>query len=101
MIMETDTVKTDRKISDVDLALCRATLYGALALGFRPPSQETIARLISENGAAALSDAAAALDPDHDPRLRSAARNLAVGKKASGAELSASYLRLFCHTARG
>lgn len=91
----------DHATTEVDLVLCRATLYGALALGFRPPSQETITRLISENGVAALSDAAAALDPDHDPRLRSAARNLAVGEKASVAEMSTSYLRLFGHTARG
>lgn len=99
--METVASRSEQKITEIDLALCRATLYGALALGLRPPSQETITRLISENGAAALSDAAAALDPDHDPRLRSAARNLAVGEKASVAEMSASYLRLFGHTARG
>src|SRR3972149_5103026 len=47
---------------EVDLALCRSALYEALALGFRPPTEETAARLASAEGAAALGDAAGVLD---------------------------------------
>ena len=99
--METYASRTDERISEIDVTLCRATLYGALALGFRSPSEETITRLVSEDGAAALSDAAAVLDPNRDLGLDSAAQALAAGEKVSVAELSASYLRLFGHTARG
>ena len=56
---------------------------------------------MSEEGAAALSDAAAVLNPNHDSGLDSAAQALAAREKVSVAELSASYLRLFGHTARG
>jgi hypothetical protein len=42
-----------------DLCYCRATLYSALALGFRVPSQETVARLLSQEGAEILAHAAA------------------------------------------
>lgn len=91
----------NHQASDIDLALCRATLYSALALGFRPPSGETITRLISEEGVAALSDAAAVLNQSHDLKIDSVTRALATEEKTSAAELSASHLRLFGHTAHG
>lgn len=99
--METDTPKTDQPVNEIDTALCRATLYSALALGFRSPTEETVTRLISQDGVAALSDAAAVLDQSQDSGLDSTARALAVGENRSVADLSASYLRLFGHTARG
>ena len=33
------------------MALCRSALWEALALGFRPPTGETVARLASAEGA--------------------------------------------------
>ena len=56
----------NREDSDIDLALARATLYSALALGFRSPTEETIARLGSQDAVAALASAAALLDPTRE-----------------------------------
>ncbi len=92
--------QTQRDVSEADLALCRATLYGALALGFRPPTEETVDRLVSEEGATALAKAAAILDADSAAGLRSAALNLSTDK-ATLYVLSHSYRCLFGHTARG
>jgi len=99
--------------SEIDLALCRATLYSALALGFRPPSEETITRLGSQQGAAALAEAAALLDP-HQSGLAAACLLLTAHSSwfdrahhdpepAEGSllTLTASHRRLFGHTARG
>jgi TorA maturation chaperone TorD len=47
---------------DVDLALCRATLWSALALGFRGPTDETVERLTRADAAGALAEAARLLD---------------------------------------
>ncbi|MDP6560338.1 MAG: molecular chaperone TorD family protein [Candidatus Binatia bacterium] len=95
--MQSPAPGSDREVSEVDLALCRATLYNALALGFRPPAKETLDRLIAQEGAEALADAAAVLDE----RLASAAQALAHVRSRSLPELSASFRRLFGHTARG
>ena len=96
--MESDTSTTNAQASDVDLAFARAMLYSALALGFRPPTEETIDRLCSKDGASALTDAAALLDLDRDSgsagicSLFTAHRSLLT--------LTASHRRLFGHTAR-
>lgn len=97
--METETVKTDPNISDIDLALCRATLYGALALGFRRPTEETIARLVSEEGRETLADAAALLDPNREWNLAAACSLLTA--HSSRLTPIGSYRRLFGHTASG
>jgi len=125
--METETVKTNQPLSEVDLALCRATLYSALALGFRPPTEETVARLVSKEGAVTLADAAAILDSHPHPYplpfrarettstlsfeerdrvrrdfgLAATVKSLDGAQAASVIELSASYRRLFGHTALG
>ena len=44
-----------------DEALCRSVLYGALSLGFHPPSQESVEALCSEEARLALADAASLL----------------------------------------
>jgi hypothetical protein len=54
----------DQNVSEIDSAYCRATLYSALALGFRPPTDEAIGRLATPQNAAALGEAAAMLDAD-------------------------------------
>jgi len=82
-----------------ELALCRSALYEALALGFRPPTEETVARLATPEGAAALADAAAALDDAWGSALAVAVRDL---PRAEGVgTLDEPHQRLFGHTARG
>jgi hypothetical protein len=49
-------------MNEIDLALCRSAIYEALALGFRPPSRETVERLIGEDQNAALAQVAASLE---------------------------------------
>ena len=85
-----------------DLALARSALWEALALGFRPPTGETIARLASSAGALALADIAAVLDfvAGRDG-LAPLALALAVEPPTTVAELALAYGRLFGHTARG
>lgn len=49
------------ELHETDLALCRSAIYEALALGFRPPSAETVERLIDEEQNSALMQIAAML----------------------------------------
>ncbi len=86
-------------LEPVDEALCRSALYEGLALGFRPPSEETMTRLASPEGARALADAAAILDEAWGSQLAPHLRRLG-GSSALDA-LRASFARLFGHTARG
>jgi DMSO reductase family type II enzyme chaperone len=87
---------------EVDLALCRSALYEALALGFRPPTPETAARLASAEGASALADAAVALDAAWGTGLADQVRRVAgsPGRRVADS-LEADHRRLFGHTARG
>jgi DMSO reductase family type II enzyme chaperone len=82
-----------------ELALCRSALYEALALGFRPPTVETLARLASVDGTDALADAAGALDEAWGSTLAAAVRELA--RPVDLDALAAGHQRLFGHTARG
>jgi DMSO reductase family type II enzyme chaperone len=82
-----------------DLALCRSALYEALALGFRPPTPEMVARLASPDGALALADAAAVLDGAWGSGLAALIRRLA-GPGELGV-LSSAFDRVFGHVARG
>ncbi len=85
-----------------DLALCRSALWEALALGFRAPTRETVARLASDEGAHALADAAVVLDADGGTDLASRARGLArTGVWDRPPLLENSFRHLFGHTARG
>lgn len=91
-----------RETNAVDLALCRATLYSALALGFRAPSEEAITRLVSEEeNTAALVEAAVLLDPEQKSYLVSLISGLCQAGKVGMESLSLSYRSLFGHTARG
>jgi DMSO reductase family type II enzyme chaperone len=92
----------DPKSDEVDIALCRSILYEALALGFRPPTPETISRLASPEGAAGLAAAAAVLDSAWDSDLASLARRpSAPPPPCSLPDLHISFRRLFGHTVRG
>jgi DMSO reductase family type II enzyme chaperone len=84
-----------------DVALCRSAVWEGLALGFRLPTAETIARLVRREGAGALADAAAVLDDPADPGVMALVRALAREPAPPLAELHAAYDRLFGHTARG
>lgn len=98
-------MRTDTMTDKVDLALCRSILYEALALGFRPPTAETVERLVSPTAVNALADAVAVLDSAWSTNLASLVRrssgtpwaSLPLGSRAS---LETPYRRLFGHTAR-
>lgn len=96
-----DTITSSPLLHDTsaDLSYCRATLYSALALGFRAPSQETMTRLLSQEGAEILAHAAATIDERNT--LTTKASKLATAKETSLPALATSYQRLFGHTARG
>jgi len=84
----------------MDLSVCRAMLYSALAVGFRPPTKEMLDRLVSENQSAVLSAAAATIDGENGGRLGSILLRLRP-QVGSLSDLSRSFFRLFGHTARG
>jgi putative dimethyl sulfoxide reductase chaperone len=84
-------------------ALGRGVLYAALSLGFRPPTEETIARLNDREAVAALAEAVARVEeasPSAERELGCRVAALARPERTV-AELTASYRRLFGHTARG
>ena len=83
----------------IALALARATLYSALALGFRSPTEETIARLGSNDAAATLARAAVLLDPTREFGL--AAASSLLTPHSSLLTLAEAHRALFGHTARG
>jgi DMSO reductase family type II enzyme chaperone len=87
---------------EVDLALCRSLLYGAISLGFLPPNAETRRRLGRADALEPLARAASVLDAESGTQLASRLRTLATGPAAERPEeWSATYRRLFGHTARG
>ena len=87
-------------MTESDLALCRAALYSALALCFRPPTDENIARIVEPENSAALTAAAAWIDPEGEKDLARAMDDLVCAGRAA-ANLSGSYSALFGHSARG
>jgi DMSO reductase family type II enzyme chaperone len=87
--------------SEVELALCRSGLWEALALGFLPPTGETLARLVAPDGARGLAARAATLDGAAGTALAPLAAALAVEPPPSLEALGRAYGRLFGHTARG
>ena len=99
--MSLDETNSNQEVSDIDLALCRATLYSALALGFRPPTDEAIGRLATPQNTAALGEAAAMLDADGELGLASLVQAVADAGRVGTATLASSYRALFGHTVRG
>ena len=99
--MDSTTKPLDQDINAIDAALCRATLYSALALAFRPPTDETVARIIEPENSAALAAAAALIDSDGKTNLAGAIDALAAAGRAEVSTLASSYRALFGHTARG
>lgn len=76
-------------------------MWEALALGFRPPTAETVRRLASDDGARALADVAAVLEHAGGEPLTPLAAGLAAKPPADVQTLGRAYGRLFGHTARG
>jgi putative dimethyl sulfoxide reductase chaperone len=95
------TCESDQRINAVDLALSRATLYSALALGFRPPTEANLSRIVEPKNTAALTDAAAILDVDEKSDLVAAIETVANAGRIGGATIESTYRMLFGHTARG
>jgi DMSO reductase family type II enzyme chaperone len=95
---------------EIDRALARCVLYDALALGFRPPGEETLRRLTHPEEVQALAAAATLLDPERRAGLEEAVRRLGgspceccqtEGRSDSLADLAARHETLFGHTTRG
>lgn len=91
--------------AELELALCRAALYSALAAAFRPP-EPTALKLLSNAGAlAALADAATNVEAGGGANRRDgglAAHVQATARAGRGLEeLACDYRRLFGHTVRG
>ena len=86
-------------LAAADVALGRSALYEALALGFRPPTAETVARLATGEAVGALADAAAVLDLAWRSALAAEVGRLPAPTDL--ATLRAGFRRLFGHTARG
>jgi DMSO reductase family type II enzyme chaperone len=90
------------KSDEVDLALCRSILYEALALGFRPPTAETMERLVSPDGVNALADAVSVLDSAWNTHLAQQLLSSSAPQPLCTLDsLQTSFRRLFGHTARG
>lgn len=92
------------ELHEIDLALCRSAIYEALALGFRPPTVETIERLVFEYQNRALAEIATMLQSSSpNGKLESLAaqvRQLSYCADARDLDsLQISYGRLFGHTA--
>jgi TorA maturation chaperone TorD len=86
----------------VDHALCRSIMYEALALGFRPPTAETVERLAAPDAVNALADAVAVLDSAWNANLAFLARQLPGPPAPPTREARPGAHRgLFGHTARG
>jgi TorA maturation chaperone TorD len=103
-IFETAIMKNDTR--EVDLALCRSAMYEALALGFRPPTAETVKRLILDYHNRALAEIAAMMVETDSPSQREVElprriRQLNECFDARNLEsLERSYFFLFGHTAQ-
>jgi putative dimethyl sulfoxide reductase chaperone len=97
--MNSTTLTIDN--SAIDSALCRATVYSALALGFRPPTEHSLARLVEPQNCAALASAAAWIDVDGEQHLVAIIEDLARAGSAPVAEMAHVYRTLFGHSARG
>lgn len=87
--------------NDVDLSYCRAAIYSALALGFQPPTEQILSRLLTPENRASLARAATLLYPDRSADLVSSIEALSHAGEGDAAALASRYRFLFGHTARG
>lgn len=89
------------ELHEIDLALCRSAIYEALALGFRPPTSETFARLIAEELNSALMQIAAMLEASgsNGKTTNIASHVRQLNQAADLPTLEKSYRHLFGFTA--
>lgn len=92
------------QLNKSDLALCRSAFYEAVSLGFRPPCQETVNRLLAEEQNLALAEIAAILDEQSTAEtsdgLSTCVRKLPECADVHDiAALESSYRYCFGHTA--
>ena len=85
----------------VDLAYCRAALYSALMLGFQPPTDETLSRLLARDSRSSLAHAASILYPAQEPNLICKIEALPNTEETDTSTLASRYRVFFGHTARG
>jgi DMSO reductase family type II enzyme chaperone len=101
MPIQSESAAAGPRATERDVALCRSAVWEALALGFRPPTGETLERLAAAEGARALAAAACVLDRTDHTDLAGRVMALAVEPVPAATELTEAYGRLFGHTARG
>jgi DMSO reductase family type II enzyme chaperone len=99
--MEIVNTKSDEAASDIDLAYCRAAIYSAMVLGFQPPTDETLSRLLARDSKSSLVHAASMLYPDREPNLICKIEALPDAEEADRSSLASRYRLFFGHTARG
>ena len=90
----------DGTISDIDSAYCRAAFYSALALGFQPPAEDILSRLLTAASRCSLTGAATWLYPQR-PDIVSAIEGLPSAEETNPPALASKYRVFFGHTARG
>ena len=84
-------------INDAEIALCRSGIYEALTLGFRPPVEETVKRLISKKQNSMFVELVSIIDEN----LIEDVSNLAMEVNAELKDkLKSKYYNLFGHSAR-
>jgi putative dimethyl sulfoxide reductase chaperone len=86
---------------DIDLSYCRAAIYSVLALGFQPPTEQILSRLLTPESRASLAGAATLLYPGRESDLVASIEALAQAGENDSAALASRYHFLFGHTARG
>ena len=93
-----DSDMTDgRKTNDAEIALCRSGIYEALTLGFRPPTEETVRRLILKEQNSMFAELVSIIDEN----LMENVSDLAVEVDADLVDkLESKYYNLFGHSAR-
>ena len=99
--METVNPKLDEAASEIDLAYCRAAIYSAMVLGFQPPTDETLRRLLARDSKSSLTQAASMLYPTREPNLICKIEALPDAEEADRSSLATRYRLFFGHTARG
>jgi TorA maturation chaperone TorD len=100
-MMQTERTHRICEVDAIDLALCRATLYSACAIGFRPPSEGALERLAGNDNITALTEAAALMDPAPQSQIVACLTALFQAGQVEAAYLSERHRALFGHTARG
>ena len=93
-----ESLITAERSKEIDLAYCRAALYSALALAFRAPTDDTLARLLAPDSKLSLKSAAAMFSPASQEDLCSCIEAL---PDLTAVNPALQYRALFGHTARG